>query len=142
MKIKYLKGRNCNCVSYLRSLGYKFPYGLFTLNSKKRIINTQIPRRGAIAIMNASKWGHIGVVQDIKGSIIKILEANYRPCRITCRWGTTRELRILGYYVAKAPKSSQKPIIRKPEGYLRAENKKLRLWIKILKKKIQRLRTK
>jgi len=99
MKIKYLKGRHCNCVLYLRKLGYKFPYGMWTLWAKKRIINSQTPRAGAIAIMAVGKWGHVGVVKSVKGKIIKIQEANYKRCRITQRWGTKTELRIVGYYV-------------------------------------------
>lgn len=139
MKIKYIKGRSCNCVLYLRSLGYKFPYGLWWLWQKKRIINTQIPKRGRIAIMNESKRGHVGVVKGVSGSIIKILEANYKACRITYRWGTKRELKVLGYYATKAPKSPQKATSRKSGTYWREKALKYRKDYFNLKKKFKRL---
>jgi hypothetical protein len=134
MKIKYLKGRSCNCVLYLRSLGYKFPYGLFTLSQKKRIINTQIPKRGAIAIIAEGKYGHVGVVKGVSGSTIKILEANYKACRITYRWGTKRELKILGYYLKKTPKPVQKPLTR---AELIAKLKAFRLANRWLRKRLK-----
>jgi hypothetical protein len=113
MKTKYLNGRNCNCVLYLRKLGYKFPYGMWTLLAKKRIINSQTPRAGAIAVINA-KYGHMAVVLSVKGKIIKIQEANYRRCRITQRWGTEKELGIVGYYINSKNTARHKTNVKVP----------------------------
>jgi len=120
MKIKYLKGKHCNCVLYLRKLGYKFPYGMWTLWIKKRIINSQTPRAGAVVIMAAGRRGHMGVVKSIKGKIIKIQEANYKKCRITQRWGTKAELGIVGYYVNSKNLAKHKTHSRAPYCYYRA----------------------
>ena len=115
----------CNCVLYARTQVKPFPYGMWTIEDKKKIINSSSPKVGALAIMNVGVWyihngvrvfsGHMGVVEKISyaqkkcpacGTILKnvpsyitIREANYVRCAITRRSGTSQELKILGFRV-------------------------------------------
>ena len=118
--------QKCNCVLYCRAESpIQFPYGMWTIKDKKRIINSPSPKVGAIAIMNVGVWyihngkrvfsGHMGIVEKISyaqkkcpccGTILKnvpsyitIREANYVRCAITRRSGTSQELKILGFRV-------------------------------------------
>lgn len=90
-----------NCVLFARNKVRSLPYGLFTLEDKKKIINTQTSHVGDIAIMDVGgSVGHVGVVIDrgLKGEYKTILEANYRSGTITERTGSTKDLKIIGYY--------------------------------------------
>lgn len=89
----------CNCVKYARSMVPKLPYGLFTLNNKKCVINACNPKVGSVAIMNIGlPWGHVGVVEYVGKHHITIREANFQSCAITERHNTEEELRIIGYF--------------------------------------------
>jgi hypothetical protein len=93
-----------NCVLYARSKVPSLPFGLWTIKDKKKIINTQTSRVGAVAIMNVGlPWGHVGVVIDRtkSGKYKTIREANFKFCKITERTGKTADLKILGYYDPK-----------------------------------------
>lgn len=104
MSIKYVsskKTKYCNCVLYARrkakKYGVKVPYGLWTLWNKKRIINTQKPKEGRVAVMALGFWGHLGMVYKVRGDKIYIVEANYYRCKKSRRKGTRKEFRILGF---------------------------------------------
>jgi len=98
------------CVSYARSRVPSLPYGLNTLADKKRIMNSSSCKKGSVAIIDASSWGHVAYVEncDSSGSTqgITIVEANYKPGKITRRKSQVsgsiskaqQELRILGYF--------------------------------------------
>lgn len=91
----------CNCVKYARSKVPNLPFGLWTIWNKKAIINSQKSKEGNIAIMDIGKpWGHVGIVvkRIKKGKYKTIREANFRRCKITERTGTTKKLKILGYF--------------------------------------------
>ena len=94
----------CNCVKFARSIVPSLPFGLWTIGDKKKIINSQTSRVGAVAIMNVGlPWGHVGVVieRSDSGKYKTIKEANFKLCKITERTGTTKDLKILGYYDPK-----------------------------------------
>lgn len=98
-----------NCVKYVRSLVPSLPYGLWTIWDKKKIINSQTSRVGAVAIMNVGMpWGHVGVViaRTKSGSQKTIKEANFLSGKITERTGKTSELKILGYFDPKCRKTT------------------------------------
>lgn len=91
-----------NCVKYVRARVPNLPSGLWTIWSKKKIINESEPKKGRVAIMNVGlPWGHVGIVKDKEGHLIKIKEANYKAGKITQRVGTETELKILGYFDPK-----------------------------------------
>ena len=91
MKIQVIDTKHpqrCNCVLYARTQVKPFPYGMWTINDKKRIINSPNPKVGCLAIMNVGVWyiltsgmapghpevgkkvfsGHIGIVEKISYS--------------------------------------------------------------------------
>ncbi|PIP38774.1 MAG: hypothetical protein COX19_10795 [Desulfobacterales bacterium CG23_combo_of_CG06-09_8_20_14_all_51_8] len=88
----------CNCVKYARSKVSSLPYGLWTLWSKKRSINSQKPKKYSVAIMNVGFWGHVGFVKKVGSNHLTIREANYKSCTITERHDTAKALKIIGYY--------------------------------------------
>jgi hypothetical protein len=93
-----------NCVKFARSLVPQLPFGLWTINDKKKIINTQTSRVGAVAIMNVGMpWGHVGVViaRSEGGKYKTIRESNFKYGKVTERQGKTKELKIIGYYDPK-----------------------------------------
>ncbi len=110
MIIKEVKQKTkyaCNCVLYARTWVPDLPYGLWTLWQKKKIMNARLPRKGAVAVMKCGfPWGHVGVVigWNRKKNKIRIKEANWRRCKLTIRYGTPEELKIVGYYVGKSRK--------------------------------------
>lgn len=71
------------------------------MKAKRRIVNARKPVKGAVAIMEVGKYGHVGGVLSVRNNVIKIEEANYLRCKITHRWGNARELKIVGYNVKK-----------------------------------------
>lgn len=100
-----------SCVSYARYRVPSLPYGLNTLEDKKRIINSYTCRAGSVAVIDAARpYGHLAVVEscDSDGSMqgIKITEANWKAGYITRRSSRVAgsiklaqsELRILGYF--------------------------------------------
>jgi len=89
----------CNCVKFARSKVPSLPYDMWTLQDKMRIVNSNIPLVGEVAVMNyAAPWGHMGVVVGVRGNQITIEESNLNRCKIGRRTGTASQLRILGYF--------------------------------------------
>lgn len=89
----------CNCVLFARSRVPSLPYGLDTLDSKRRIINSYSPTVGAVAVMAVGSYGHVGVVTSVNGNgTITVDESNYRSCQFGTRTGTPANLRVLGYF--------------------------------------------
>jgi hypothetical protein len=89
----------CNCVKWVRDRVPNLPFGLWTINDKKKIINSKKAKIGRVAIMNVGlPWGHVGVVVGKGSDRIVIKEANFKFCKITERQGTEKELKIIGYF--------------------------------------------
>ena len=65
-----------NCVGFVRGKR-TLPQPLLTLADKKRIINSDKPVVGAVAITSESWYGHLSVVLEIKYDTIVIEEGNY-----------------------------------------------------------------
>lgn len=103
--------KRCNCVLYCRSRVPSLPYGLWTLEDKKKVANSNTPVVGSVMMTSDGVWfthpyrfrkvfsGHCAVVVEIEGKTITIEEANYKSCTITRRTGTEKELKAVGYYV-------------------------------------------
>ena len=109
---KYYLGHNEECVLYARRHVPSLPYGLFSANDKKKIINSHTPKAGSAAIMSIGGVWHIGVVKstDVSGSSRNILIAEHnipvgvktpRYRKATCGSKTSdceKALSIVGYY--------------------------------------------
>ena len=92
----------CNCVLWARTKSPTLPFGLWTFEQKKAVINTTTPAIGAVAIIQTQqKWGHVAIVTKIGKRHITIQEANFVMCQITERHGPPASLRIAGYYIKK-----------------------------------------
>lgn len=89
----------CNCVLWVRCAKAPWlPYGLTTLDDKRRAINSYTAGTGKVAVHNISyPYGHVSYITGVSGSRIYIQEANYRACRVTTRSGTQSDLKIIGY---------------------------------------------
>ena len=87
-----------NCVKYARCRQPRLPYGLTYWKDKLRIINTQTPRAGCVAVIKTgSAYGHVAYVRRVNGSTIHIDEGNWgRKCN--SRSGTKAALKIQGYW--------------------------------------------
>jgi hypothetical protein len=102
-KLAACEQHRCNCVLYARCRVPSLPYGLHTTQDKRRIINSNSPRVGSVAIHS---YNHVSVVTRVEtirrlngvSTIVTINEANYVSCRITTRRGTPAELGIVGYF--------------------------------------------
>lgn len=93
-----------NCVFWVRARVPRLPYGLWTIGDKKKIINSQTSRVGAVAIISTGlPWGHVALVTDRSegGKWKTIQEANYKFGKVTERKGTSKELKIVGYFDPK-----------------------------------------
>jgi hypothetical protein len=89
----------CNCVKWARLRRPDLPFGLWTIGDKQKIIKTRIPHKNAVAIMRVGlPWGHVGIVKKVDGRQILIREANFKMCKVTERYGTEAELKIIGYF--------------------------------------------
>jgi hypothetical protein len=89
-----------NCVKFVRARVPSLPFGLWTLNDKKKIINSYESRVGAVAIMETGlPWGHVGIVCEKHGSRKTIIEANFKYGKVTQRTGKSADLNIVGYFV-------------------------------------------
>lgn len=94
---------NCsNCVFYARCRrDGDLPTGLFTLASKKAIINTQTAHVGAVAVIDSGlPAGHVAYVTavDADGNIT-VEEGNWPAGTCGRRTGTRESLHILGFYM-------------------------------------------
>jgi hypothetical protein len=43
-------------------------------------------------------WGHLGIVKSFENGMLTIQEANFKLGKITERWGTFEDLKILGFF--------------------------------------------
>lgn len=95
----------CNCVLWLRTYRVKtLPRGLETLVGKKKIINSNEPKVGSVAVMDIfGDVGHVAYVTAVNSDgTITVDEANYKACKITSgRTGkpSDKGFQVLGYYV-------------------------------------------
>lgn len=64
------------CVGAARSLVKDLPTGLFNYDSKKKIINSDTPEIGSVAIMPSGSVGHVGVVIGLAEGFALIYDAN------------------------------------------------------------------
>lgn len=89
----------CNCVTWVRCARAPWlPYGLFTLEDKKRRINSSSAGSGKVAVHNIYyPYGHVSYVYKVSGSKIYIEEGNYNKCRVGTRSGSKSSLKIIGY---------------------------------------------
>ena len=86
---------NGNCVKYARSVRPDVPQGLWTLESKKRIVKTTKPSVNAVAVTAESASGHLAVVREIGESHILVEESGYSR-GVTKRW--VNKNNIIGYF--------------------------------------------
>lgn len=89
----------CNCVTWVRCARASWlPYGLNTLDDKKKAMNTSTADVGRVAVHDIYyPYGHVSYISKIKGSTITIEEANYTKCKQTSRSGSKSALKIIGY---------------------------------------------
>ena len=113
--VKYTIILNCidpnrrNCVKYVRARVKNLPFGLWTINDKKKIINSHKPKTGEVAIIKTGFiWGHVALITHKDGRNITICEANFKYGKITERCGTEKDLKILGYFDPKKQKGGAK----------------------------------
>jgi len=90
----------CNCVLYAKQQVPSLPTGLWTLQNKRRIINSRQPSAGAVAIIdNKVRSGHLAVVRAVNpDGTVTIEESNWGGCGIRFRTNTPAKLNILGYF--------------------------------------------
>lgn len=88
-----------NCVLWARENVKMLPFGLWTINDKRKIINSNNPKAGDVAIIKTNFiWGHVAVVAKVGKNHITIKEANFKTGKITQRHGTEKDLKIIGYF--------------------------------------------
>lgn len=88
-----------NCVKWARDYVPSLPFGLFTIEDKKKVINSKKAKAGNVAIINIGlPVGHVAVVAKVGSNHITIKEANYRTGKITERHGQEKDLKVLGYF--------------------------------------------
>lgn len=94
---KVLPGRNIagNCVLYVRSVRSDLPRGLWTLESKKRIVKTDKPSINAVAVTGESYAGHVAIVREINDDKVLVEESGY-SYGVTKRWVNVNK--IIGYF--------------------------------------------
>jgi hypothetical protein len=100
------------CVIYARAFVSSLPFGLHDYNDKLRIINSTVPRRGNVAVINLGKVGHVAVVVSVDNSgssrSIQIAEMNvpldslapryrYATCGANIA-DCEAQLKIVGYF--------------------------------------------
>ena len=98
------------CVAYARSRVPGMPSGLYTMNDKRRMINSNKCKAGSVAVIEYGSVGHVAVVEKCDREGKKegntITEANWQRGKITKRKASSsdglraaeRELRIVGYW--------------------------------------------
>lgn len=100
-----------NCVLFIRNVKHvTFPGNLFSWDDKKRIKNSDKPKKGSIALIDVgNKVGHVALVEkvDSKGDkqSITIVEANFphrgywrRTAKGKSINSIEKELKIYGYF--------------------------------------------
>lgn len=89
-----------NCVKYMRSkTAIAVPNGLFNKTAKRNAVNSTEPSIGAPVFTSEGRLGHAAIVQDIdyESNRVLIEEANYQAGKITHRWLSMADPRIMGY---------------------------------------------
>lgn len=94
-----------NCVEYARLKCPTLPRGLTTGEAKRAIINSPIPTKGAVAIVETgTDYDHVAYVEDtFLDGTVELSEANWGKPDISFRRGTPEELKIVGYFRADGP---------------------------------------
>ena len=94
-----------NCVLFARYMVPSLPSGLNTLNDKKKIINTNTPSAGAIAVTPGNSIaGHVAYVESVSGNQVTLLHGGFADANgnltgiIKRTRGTAQEQSILGYF--------------------------------------------
>ena len=108
----YYVGHNMECVPYVRLSLPSLPGGLYSLNDKKKIINSSTPKKGRAAIVDIGQHGHIiyitGVDDSGSSRSISYVEHN-NPLGTSTPWrgkvtcgkrmsDCEKRLKIVGYY--------------------------------------------
>lgn len=103
-----------NCVAFARHMVPSLPGGLYTLEDKKKHINSHTARAGVIAITNGnSSAGHVAYVESVKGNQVTTLNGGFESgAHIERITGTEGEQGILGYwYPSNIASDTQPPVI-------------------------------
>ena len=91
------------CVDYARCRAPGLPYGLFDLQDKLAIMNSNHAHKGCVAVIQSSNpAGHVAFVQNVETAPepnrITIHESNWVGPRCSEREGTKAGLNIRGYW--------------------------------------------
>lgn len=92
----------CSCVLFAKAYSGKNPGSVGY--AKNWPINSQTPQVGAVGITTESSsgriyTGHVFVVQEVAGSQIKVIEANFGGCGISTRYLNADSPVIRGYFI-------------------------------------------
>lgn len=95
---------NGQCVAYARhASGLKHRGNAIEW---KKFINSRIPKKGSVVVLNYGKLGHVAVVEAVSGGTITVSEQNYYGPYIINRRNISRnDPHILGY-VAKTAQTA------------------------------------
>lgn len=66
-----------NCVAYVKNKVKNMPQGLYNLDDKISIINSNEPREGSVAITDEGGVGHLSLVKEVKENTLVIEEGNF-----------------------------------------------------------------
>lgn len=98
-----------NCVFYAREAIPTLPTGLFNLDDKVNIINSNVPNAGSVAIIDVGdSTGHVAVVESVnEDGTMTISESNFRSDEnknpvLSRRTGTAEQLGVLGFWQPQA----------------------------------------
>ena len=86
----------CNCVAWAKwylgreNESWGIPSNMQNLHST--------PKSGDVVATKEGPFGHIGVILNIEGLNLYIIEANYTPCEVSTRSLSLDDLLIRGYY--------------------------------------------
>jgi hypothetical protein len=87
-----------NCVLFARSQNPSLPRGLFTKSSKAKIAQDIPPEEGSVILTKEGRYGHAGIVKEVKENSIVIEECNYNRGKCGTREIMKDNANILGYY--------------------------------------------
>lgn len=87
----------CNCMAFARQYRPDLP----DVNASDLIPNSDVPvvGGGVLFFYPHSGLSHIGIVENIEGDHITVIESNFKPCNITRRVIPVDERRVVGFYV-------------------------------------------
>lgn len=100
-----------DCVAFARYMVPSLPGGLYSLEDKKKIINSYTPKVGAIAITKGnSSYGHVAYVEAVNGSQITTLNGGWEKKIHIGRYTATASAQgIIGYWYPSNPVSPPVP---------------------------------